>query len=886
MSQDSENIIYIDSRVDLTQFQQDLKKADLIARDTGKKLEKNLLTKLELNVADYQRKIKEAKKQRKELKDGSLETLKLDLNINRYSRKFTEAKRQLNNYVNNGEIKLSRLQRKFNSLKGSIISVWTVLKSAFIFTFVSFFRNYWRNVSEFWKEFELAFVWVKKTVEWSTKELGTLKKKLIDITFQTGKTFKEVAGIAELWWQLWVAIEDLEKFTKVITDISVSTNLTEEAAAKSFARISNILQEPLDDIDKMGSAVVGLWNNFATTEAEILSFAERIAWAWKIAWLTSSDIFWIATAFSSVWIEAEAWGTAVQKTLLKMNNAVNNGGKELQKFAKLSWRNAEEFAHIWKTDASKWFELFVNGLWKAWDDASNILWELIWNDVRLQRAFLSLANAWNLVNQTLETSNQAFRENSALTNEASKRYETFAIRSERLKREQEALYSSIHNSNSAIWNLILSLKAWFIWAQKGFFTIVEAIKFGFETIPKFIELKFVNLLLKINKLLKPLEKIGIKIDFTSNIEKRSKQIQSELDSLKQNAKKNILNINLPTATPEDIRNQRSYNTWYKKSNELIETNQDLIQESQEWKKDLTKIYKEYNKKVDDGQDLIQKYYESIIDGAKKSKNSVSDLMETQKDLQKELSKATQEKDTSIAERKLEILEQQKELEQEMSVFKGKGVNINLAKGISENALIELRDARFGTTQDTWENLLQVKRILEKQQKLKRESLILEKNLDKKVFIQIQEYKELSETERILRDYQQFEQNQNQKLTQVQEDIDQEQTLYGDMVDIKQHLEENFTWFIKDQTLERVGELEKIKQKAIEVAKELRSLWFEWKIPTSTLLNAGKVDTKIGNTWPVTTNNAKYTIHIDAKERPIAQVMKELKREIQKENLLT
>ena len=33
-------------------------------------------------------------------------------------------------------------------------------------------------------------------------------------------------------------------------------------------------------------------------------------------------------------------------------------------------------------------------------------------------------------------------------------------------------------------------------------------------------------------------------------------------------------------------------------------------------------------------------------------------METQKDLQKELSKATQEKDTSIAERKLEILEQQ------------------------------------------------------------------------------------------------------------------------------------------------------------------------------------------------------------------------------------
>lgn len=73
----------------------------------------------------------------------------------------------------------------------------------------------------------------------------------------------------------------------------------------------------------MGSTVVALGNNFATTESEIVNFATNIASAGEIAGLTTDQVFAISAAFSSVGIEAEAGGTATQKVLLAINKAVN-----------------------------------------------------------------------------------------------------------------------------------------------------------------------------------------------------------------------------------------------------------------------------------------------------------------------------------------------------------------------------------------------------------------------------------------------------------------------------------------------------------------------------------------------------------------------------------
>lgn len=276
-------------------------------------------------------------------------------------------------------------------------------------------------------DFESAFAGIRKTVDASEAEFKQLESNIRNISKSAPVSAVELSRIGELAGQLGVrGVENLSKFMDVISKISVTTNLTSEGAATSFARIANVMQLPIDNVDKMAASVVALGNNFATTEQEIVGFAERIAGAGKIAGFSTNDIFGIAAAMSSVGVEAEAGGTAVQKMMLEMNNSVATSNDKLQVFAETSGMTAAEFKKAWEEEANGAFSQFVMGLGKQGDEAVQTLEKLELTDVRLSRAFLSLANAGDLVTQAARTSNTAWRENTALTEEAEKRYNTTA----------------------------------------------------------------------------------------------------------------------------------------------------------------------------------------------------------------------------------------------------------------------------------------------------------------------------------------------------------------------------------------------------------------------------------------------------------------------------
>ena len=273
--------------------------------------------------------------------------------------------------------------------------------------------------------FESAFIGVRKTVELTELEFKELENRFKSLSNEIPITFQELSSICEIAGQLGVTgVNYLEKFTKTIADISATTNLTAEVAATDFARLANVMQEPLKNIDKMGSVVVELGNNFATTEGEILSFATRIAGVSNIVGLTTADTLALGAAFSAVGVQAEAGGTAVQKILLKMNESVFLGGKKLEAFAITAGITSEEFQKVFQEDASKAFELFVLGLGEQGDAAINTLDALELTDVRLTRSLLSLANAGDLVTRTFKSSDEEWKKNNALTEEANKRYKS------------------------------------------------------------------------------------------------------------------------------------------------------------------------------------------------------------------------------------------------------------------------------------------------------------------------------------------------------------------------------------------------------------------------------------------------------------------------------
>lgn len=307
-------------------------------------------------------------------------------------------------------------------------------------------------------DFEDAFAGVRKTVDATEKEFQQLNQGLITLSKNIPVAATELARIQELAGQLGVnGVDNLTKFTETISKISVTTNLTTESAATDFARIANIMQTPINEVDRMGAAVVDLGNNFATTEAEIVNFANRIAGAGKVVGLTEADIFAFGTAFSSVGVEAERGGTAVSKALIKIGDAVNVGGKDLENFAKISGLTAQEFARSFKEDAGKTFALFIEGLGKAGLEGAQILRELELSDQRLIQSFLSVGGASGILTRAIDRANIAYEENNALNIEAQKRFETTASKIQLIKNNVTSLQIEIGNKLLPVFERLLVL---------------------------------------------------------------------------------------------------------------------------------------------------------------------------------------------------------------------------------------------------------------------------------------------------------------------------------------------------------------------------------------------------------------------------------------------
>lgn len=245
----------------------------------------------------------------------------------------------------------------------------------------------------------------------------------------------EIAHVAEAAGQLGVPIGAIKDFSKTMINLGVSTNLSSEEAASSIAKIGNIMQVSGKDLGTwsghFGSAVVDLGNHFATTERDIVEMTNRLAAGGKLAGLTTPEILGLATAMSSVGIEAEAGGTAMNQTLTGIGKAVAGVGKgassKLKLIAKTAGMTAEEFSQAWKQKPAEALQAFIKGLQRAHDEGKNmdgILSDLGMKGIRQGNMLKSLALASDRMGEAISRSNSAWKENSALTEEARKRYET------------------------------------------------------------------------------------------------------------------------------------------------------------------------------------------------------------------------------------------------------------------------------------------------------------------------------------------------------------------------------------------------------------------------------------------------------------------------------
>jgi len=276
-------------------------------------------------------------------------------------------------------------------------------------------------------DFESAFAGVKKTVNASNAEFKQMETSIRDMAKSIPASTEEISHVAEAAGQLGIKKEAIMGFTRTMVDLGVATNMTSDQAATDLARLANITQMPQSQFDRLGSTIVALGNNFATTESEITAMSLRLAGTGKQVGLSEHQIMALATAMSSVGIEAEAGGTAMSTIMKKINTAVMTGGKGMEAFAKTAGMSSAQFTKAWKTDAVSALDAFIKGLANAHaqgKDVSDMLNFMHIKGIREQDTLLRLSGASNVLADALGVAANGWKENVALSNEAEQRYKT------------------------------------------------------------------------------------------------------------------------------------------------------------------------------------------------------------------------------------------------------------------------------------------------------------------------------------------------------------------------------------------------------------------------------------------------------------------------------
>ena len=280
-------------------------------------------------------------------------------------------------------------------------------------------------------DWESAWAGVTKTVDGSPEQMAELEQGLRGLAKTLPIAHEEIAGVAEAAGQLGVARKDVLGFTKTMIDLGVSTNLTAEEAATNIAQISNVMgtmsREGAMGVARFGSTLVALGNDGASTEAEILSLAQRIAGAAATVGATEVEVLALSNTLASMGIQAELGGGVTTRVLLKMYSAVETGGKGLEAFARVAGTSAEDFSKAFRESPVEAMNMVAQGLARIKSEGGNVveaMSELGIKGTQETQVMLSLANSGTLLADSLELGSKAWRENTALIDEATKRYDT------------------------------------------------------------------------------------------------------------------------------------------------------------------------------------------------------------------------------------------------------------------------------------------------------------------------------------------------------------------------------------------------------------------------------------------------------------------------------
>lgn len=340
---------------------------------------------------------------------------------------------------------------------------------------------------------------VRKTVNSTEEDYQALKEAAVEFSKTNAVGADELLSIEALGAQLGYTLDimsngksEVQEFGEVVSGLDIATNMDAETAGTQLAQFFNIMQEGKEQTSNYGSAIVELGNNFATTESDISDMAMRIAGAGKSIGLSSADVLGLSTALTSLGINAEAGGTAISTIMSNIDKDVALGTENLSTWAEVAGMSVDEFAAKWQDKPVEALDAVLKGMQANVEEGGNLsvmLDELGISSIRQTDVMKRLANSGDLMSEAVETANQAWKDNTALSTEVADRNDTLAAKFEMLRNRLAAVAEKIGKPLAdALFDLIDAAEPLFEMIENGAKTFANMSKEEQQTVIKTVAL--------------------------------------------------------------------------------------------------------------------------------------------------------------------------------------------------------------------------------------------------------------------------------------------------------------------------------------------------------------------------------------------------------------
>lgn len=262
--------------------------------------------------------------------------------------------------------------------------------------------------------FESAMAEIDKTVDFaSSNGLANMRKELQELTTRIPQSFEELAAVTATGGQLGIAEGNLVRFTEVMAKMGVAFDIPAQQAADSMAKIANVFQIPIANIDRLGDAINTLSNNTPATAEQLIDSLLRVGGVAKVFGLSEDATLGLTGALIAMGKPAEVASTAVNSLLTSFSTLDNATKSQLIGFEQLGL-NIDDFSKLVATDGKQAIITYleaINQLEQSKRIGTNalIIGKEFGDDITMLAGSVSvLEDNWAMLGETVNTTKDYF----------------------------------------------------------------------------------------------------------------------------------------------------------------------------------------------------------------------------------------------------------------------------------------------------------------------------------------------------------------------------------------------------------------------------------------------------------------------------------------------